>query len=67
MPQKNRKEHQNRQPETLIPKKGEELRPVELAPDQLEKVTGGANFWFFDDERRKPRGIIPSPDHSNGG
>ena len=31
-----------------------EKRPVTL--DELEKVTGGADFWFFDDERRKPRG-----------
>ena len=32
--------------------KGEKIL---VADDELEKVTGGANFWFFDDERRKPK------------
>ena len=28
----------------------------ELSLDEMDKVIGGASFWFFDDERRKPRG-----------
>ena len=27
----------------------------ELSLDEMGKVGGGANFWFFDDERRKPK------------
>ncbi|MBR5345906.1 MAG: hypothetical protein IK127_08805 [Clostridia bacterium] len=29
---------------------------IQVTDNELEKVTGGANFWFFDDERRKPKG-----------
>ena len=29
---------------------------VQVSDDDLAQVVGGANFWFFDDERRKPRG-----------
>jgi len=32
-----------------------EMTPVTLNLDELEKVTGGANFWFWDTERKKPR------------
>ena len=28
---------------------------IPVTVDELEKATGGANFWFFDDEKRKPR------------
>ena len=39
---------------------------IQVTDNELEKVIGGANFWFFDDERRKPKGKN-STDQSNGG
>ena len=28
---------------------------IQLTDNELEKVIGGANFWFFDDETRNSR------------
>ena len=30
------------------------IEKIPVTIDELEKVTGGANFWFWDDEKRKP-------------
>ncbi|MBR3015594.1 MAG: hypothetical protein IKH57_00675 [Clostridia bacterium] len=28
---------------------------AQITDDEAEKAAGGANFWFFDDETRKPK------------
>lgn len=38
---------------------------IPVTTDELDKVTGGANFWFFDDEKRKPKERKPV-NQSNG-
>lgn len=39
----------------------------ELSPDEMGRISGGANFWFFDEEKRRPRGDQKPADQSNGG
>ena len=40
---------------------------VQVADNELEKVAGGANFWFFDDESRKSKEKKKPANQSNGG
>ncbi len=49
------------------PVETDKSKKTQITADELEKVTGGANFWFFDDERRKPKDDKRSKDRSNGG
>ena len=51
-------------PEQIETGKGNKIH---VSDEELEKVTGGANFWFFDDEKRKPRNNEKPANRSNGG
>ena len=39
---------------------------IQITDEELEKVAGGANFWFFDDEKRKPRKERPTNQPDGG-
>jgi hypothetical protein len=53
-PMEDRKNEQKKQPDTLKPEENRASKPVELDPDQLDKVSGGTSSippeWFMKDE-----------------
>ena len=40
---------------------------IRVTDGEAEKVAGGANFWFFDDEKRKPKDKEKPTNRPNGG
>ena len=37
------------------PKETEKDEKIQLTDEEAEKAAGGADFWFWDRERRKPK------------
>ena len=40
---------------------------IQITDEEAKKVAAGADFWFWDDEKRKPKGKDKQSNPSNGG
>jgi hypothetical protein len=56
LPYRKEKRTMNDQNKKVNPEETEKDEKTQVPEDEAEKVAAGANFWFWDRERRKPKG-----------